>query len=92
MPLAVTFFFVGQRITPLVSPWLTTTKRESKPVEEGRLVISVENYSVVTKEKLQYSTTKIRSCLCKLLTMKPIQDEFSTLPLKEYGENQRKVG
>ena len=24
--------------------------------------------------------------------MKPIRDEFSTLPLKEYGENQRNVG
>ena len=32
-------FFVGQRITPLVSPWSTTTKRESKPAAEGRLVI-----------------------------------------------------
>ena len=39
MPSAVTFFFVGQRITPLVSPWSTTTKRESKPEEEGRSVI-----------------------------------------------------
>ena len=38
-PSAVTFFFVGQRITPLVSPWSTTTKRELKLVEGGRLVI-----------------------------------------------------
>ena len=39
MPSAVMFFFVGQKITPLVSPWSTTTKRESKPAEEGRSVI-----------------------------------------------------
>ena len=44
----------------------------------GHYEYSVENYSVVTKEKLQYSTTEIRSCLCKPLNMKPIRDEFST--------------
>ena len=38
-PLAVMFFFVRHRITPLVSPWSTTTKRESKLAEKGRLVI-----------------------------------------------------
>ena len=38
-PSAVMFFFMGHRITPLVSPWLTTTRRESKPAEEGRSVI-----------------------------------------------------
>ena len=53
---------------------------------------SVENCSVVTKVRLLYSTTKIRSCLCKLLNMKPIRDEFSTLPLKEYGEKSKEVG
>ena len=42
-------------------------------------VLVVENYSVVTKEKLQYSTTEIRSCLCKLLLFEPIRNEFSTL-------------
>ena len=39
MPSAVMFFFVGHRITPLVSPWLTMTKRKSKPEEGGRSVI-----------------------------------------------------
>ena len=35
----VTVFLIGQRITPLVSPWSTMTNRESKPEETGRLVI-----------------------------------------------------
>ena len=39
IPSAVTDFLVGQRITPLVSPWSTTTRRESKSEEAGRLVI-----------------------------------------------------
>ena len=39
------------------------------PVGKGPVV---ENYSVVTKEKLQYLTTEIRSCLCKLLLSEPI--------------------
>ena len=37
-PSAVMDFLVGQRITPFVRPWLTMTKRESKPEETGRLV------------------------------------------------------
>ena len=32
-------FLVGQRITPLVSPWSTTTRRESKPEDKGRSVM-----------------------------------------------------
>ena len=32
-------FLVGQRITPLVSPWSTTTRRVSKPSERGRSVM-----------------------------------------------------
>ena len=38
-PLVVMVFFVAQRITPLVSPWSTTTKRESKLEDGGRSVI-----------------------------------------------------
>ena len=30
---------VGHRITPLVSPWSTMTRRESEPPERERLVI-----------------------------------------------------
>ena len=36
IPSAVMDFLVGQRITPLVSPWSTTTRRESKDKERGR--------------------------------------------------------
>ena len=39
IPSVVMDFFVRQRITPLVRPWLTTTRRESKPVKTGRSVI-----------------------------------------------------
>ena len=39
MPFSETVFLVGQRITPLVSPWSTTTNRESKLEEGGRSVI-----------------------------------------------------
>ena len=39
IPLAVMFFLVGQRITPLLRPWSTMTKRESKLEETGRSVI-----------------------------------------------------
>ena len=39
IPSVVTDFLVGQRITPLVSPWSTTTRRESKPKETGRSVM-----------------------------------------------------
>ena len=38
-PSAVIVFLVGYRITPLLSPWSTTTNKESKPFETGRLVI-----------------------------------------------------
>ena len=38
-PSAVMDFFVGQRITPFVSPWSTTTNKESKPLEIGRSVM-----------------------------------------------------
>ena len=38
-PLVVMVFLMGQRITPLVRPWSTTTRRESKPTEGGRSVI-----------------------------------------------------
>ena len=34
--LVVIVFFVGHRITPLLSPWSTMTNRESKPFEVGR--------------------------------------------------------
>ena len=39
---SVNGFFVGQRITPLVSPWSTTTRRVSKPSERGRSVIRLQ--------------------------------------------------
>ena len=39
IPSAVTVFFMGHRITPFVSPWSTMTKRESKLLQMGRLVI-----------------------------------------------------
>ena len=39
IPSAVMDFFVGQRITPLVSPWSTTTRRELKSEEMGRSVM-----------------------------------------------------
>ena len=39
IPSAVMDFLVGQRITPLVSPWLTMTRRESKDEEMGRSVM-----------------------------------------------------
>ena len=42
IPSMVTVFFVGQRITLLVSPWLTTTKRESKPEDIGRSVMRLQ--------------------------------------------------
>ena len=38
-PSAVIWDFVGQRITPLLSPWLTTTSSESKPFDSGRPVM-----------------------------------------------------
>ena len=77
--------------------WLMSqyTWKMSRPVPYNSFVLSahdvpiVENYSVVTKVKLLYLMTEIRSCLCKLLNMKPIRDEFSTLPLKEYGEKSK---
>ena len=39
IPSTVIVFFVGHRITPFVSPWSTTTKRESNPFKIGRSVI-----------------------------------------------------
>ena len=38
-PLAVMVFFVGHRITPLLSPWSTMTSNESKLFEVGRSVM-----------------------------------------------------
>ena len=38
----VMVFLVGQRITPLVRLWSTTTSKESKPEEEGRSVIRLQ--------------------------------------------------
>ena len=38
-PLAVMNSLVGQRITPLVSPWSTMTRRESKPKDRKRSVM-----------------------------------------------------
>ena len=35
-------FLVGQRITPLVRPWSTTTRSESKPMGRGRSVIRLQ--------------------------------------------------
>ena len=34
IPSAVTVFFVGHRITPLLRPWSTTTRRVSKPFDK----------------------------------------------------------
>ena len=42
IPLVVINFLVGQRITPLVSPWSTMTRRESKPAEMERSVIRLQ--------------------------------------------------
>ena len=39
IPSAVTVFLVGQRITPLLRPWSTMTKRELNPDETGRSVM-----------------------------------------------------
>ena len=39
IPSAVTVFLVGQRITPLLSPWSTMTNKESKLLEGGRSVM-----------------------------------------------------
>ena len=46
-PSAVIVFFVGHRITPLLSPWSTTTNKESKPFEIGRLVM--RSYEIYLK-------------------------------------------
>ena len=39
IPSVVMDFLMGQRITPLVSPWSTMTRRESKDEEMGRSVM-----------------------------------------------------
>ena len=39
IPSVVMDFFIGQRITPLVSPWSTMTRKESKPEDKGRSVM-----------------------------------------------------
>ena len=39
IPSAVTIFFVGHRITPLLRPWSTTTRRVSKPFDRGSPVM-----------------------------------------------------
>ena len=39
IPSAMMLFFVGHRITPLLRPWLTMTKRASKPLDRGSPVI-----------------------------------------------------
>ena len=39
IPSVVKVLLMGHRITPLVSPWSTTTRRESKTLERGRSVI-----------------------------------------------------
>ena len=41
-PSVVIVLLVGQRITPLVSPWLTMTRSESKPAERGRFVMRLQ--------------------------------------------------
>ena len=41
-PSAVMVFFMEQRITPLVSPWSTTAKRELKLPEGGRSVMRLQ--------------------------------------------------
>ena len=38
-PSAVILDFVGHRITPLLSPWLTTTSKASNPFDSGRPVM-----------------------------------------------------
>ena len=42
IPSAVMVFLVGQRITPLLRPWSTTTNKESKPLEGGRSVMRLQ--------------------------------------------------
>ena len=42
IPSTVMDFLVGQRITPLVRPWLTKTRSELKPAERGRSVIRLQ--------------------------------------------------
>ena len=42
IPSAETVFLVGQRMTPLLSPWSTMTNKESKPLEGGRSVIRLQ--------------------------------------------------
>ena len=44
-PLAVMVVFVGQRITSLVRPWLTTTSHKSKPEETERLMMTSQEIS-----------------------------------------------
>ena len=39
IPSAVTVFFVGHRITPLLRPWSTMTRRASKPFDRGSPVM-----------------------------------------------------
>ena len=39
IPSVVTVFFVGHRITPLLRPWSTMTRRVSKPLDRGNPVM-----------------------------------------------------
>ena len=41
-PSAVMVFLVEQRLTPLVSSWLTMTRRESKPAERGKPIMRLQ--------------------------------------------------
>jgi hypothetical protein len=39
MPSDVMVFLQGERITPFINPWSTTTMTESKPPDSGKSVI-----------------------------------------------------
>ena len=39
IPLALTVFEQGARITPFIRPWSTTTTKELKPFDKGRSVV-----------------------------------------------------
>ena len=52
-PLAVIAFFVGHRITPLLSPWSTMTNRESKLLEIGRSVMRFEGKGFSGVDRIQ---------------------------------------
>ena len=58
IPSAVMDFLVGQRITPLVSPWLTTTRRESKDEEMERSMMRAQE--ICWKGQVQEDLIEVR--------------------------------